>query len=235
MSEAERTAPAAQGDKPDGLFGALFVIVAIAVVLATAIAVVGLRIQGADALALYEESFPSDEPLPFGLELVDGMAMAGEARHVVLRRPSAESEPDPEPELPERVVLQRFGGALPATRQFAPTRANLPRDLTDDLEKWESAPYRFEAVTRRGTVQFGGMETDFIAQRTFEDDGTFFDSIRVNLTVGQKGGVLAAAWPTGYEGATVEALVPLLERIQLPEPDPEAPPAFEAPGDASAD
>lgn len=216
-----------QAQKPEGLLGALFVIVALALVLATGIAVLGLRIQSADAMALYTESFPGDEPLPLGLELVDGMAMAGEARHVVLRRSSAQDEPDAEVELPERVLLQRFGSALPATRQFAPNRENLPRDLTDDLEKWEEKPYRFEAVTRRGTVQFAGVETDYIAERTFEADGTFFDSIRVNLTVGQKGSVLDAAWPSEFDGADVATLVPLLERIQLPEPDPDEPPTFD--------
>lgn len=220
-------------DEPEGLVGALVVIVLLAVVVATTIAVLGLRVQSADVMALYEESFPGDVELPLGLELVDGMAMAGETRYIVLRRPSAEEDPDPDPSLPTRVVLQRFGSALQASRQFAPTRTNLPRDLSDDLEKWEKEPFRFQAVTRRGVVQFAGQETDFIVERTFEDDGAFFDAIRVDLTVDQAGTILVAMWGPNVESADVETLVPLLELVQLPAPDSEAPAALPAPGDAS--
>lgn len=220
--------------KPEGLFTALFVILGLVVVVGSAIAVFGLRVQNMDVMALYDDAFPGDEPVPLGLELVDGTALAGAQRWIVLRRPILEGTEDPTPELPTRVALGRMGDALPARRLFAPVAANLPRDLAEDLEKWEKEPYRFEAVTRRGTVVFDGFETDYLVMRTFDDEGSFFDRVRVDLTVGNTGGVLDAEWTRGFEGAQVEVLVPLLERIELPAADPDAAPVLPVMGGTEA-
>jgi hypothetical protein len=232
-AEPVSTGPPAQ-PKPEGLFTALFVIIGLVVVVGSAIAVFGLRVQNMDVMALYDDAFPGDEPIPMGLELVDGTALAGAQRWIVLRRPSATEGEDPTPELPVRVALGRMGDALPARRLFAPVAANLPRDLAKDLEKWEKEPYTFEAVTRRGTVVFDGFETDYLVMRTFEDDGTFFDRVRVDLTVGNTGGVLDAEWARDHDGAEVGVLVPLLERIELPAADPDAAPVLPVMGGTEA-
>ncbi|MEZ5980153.1 MAG: hypothetical protein R3F34_18335 [Planctomycetota bacterium] len=200
--------------KPEGLLGSLFTFLAIGLVGATVIAVLGLRLQGGDVRALYDELLPDHATaLPLGLEYTGGTALAGDQRWVLLDREGEERE-----DLPTRVAIARYKSVGESRRLFQPdVRENNPRDLGMELEKWKKEPYRFEATTRRGVVVFGAHETDWIQARHFQADGTFFDVIRVDLSVGMTGQVLFANFEAGYEGAKVEVLVPLLEQLHLAE------------------
>lgn len=209
--------------RPEGLVGAALGFVAIAIVFGLVVAAIGLRIGENDVSALRAELLPDLEqrPLPLGLEWKGGSAMAGESRWLVFERAVAAGPEPGAATWPERIVVGRFGDALPARRLFDPVLGNVPRDLSEDLERWREKPYRFEAVTRRETLAFGTHETDWLVLRTFEEDGSFHDTVRVDLTVGRVGQVLEARWPRGYEGADATVLVPFLERLVLPTPSAE--------------
>ena len=57
---------------------------------------------------------------------------------------------------------------------------------------------------------------NFLAFRSFAEDGTFQDTVRVNLTTDREAGqLLVATWGKDVEGATVQALVPILEQLDL--------------------
>jgi hypothetical protein len=211
---AERTA----APKPEGLLGAALGFVALALVVGLAVATFGLKLGQGDVSALLAEVLPdvATVPLPLGLEHVGGTALAGESRWLVFERKKDLDAAAVDSRWPQRVVFGRFGDALSARRLFDPVLGNVPRDLKEELERWEKEPYRFEAVTRRETLAFGTHETDFLVVRTFDKDRTFFDTVRIDLTVGQAGQVLDAMWPKGFEGADAKVLVPLLERLVLP-------------------
>lgn len=216
-ASAQSTEPAAPR-KPEGLVGAALGFVALALVVALTIATLGLKLGQNDVSALLTDVLPdlADAPLPLGLEHVGGTALAGESRWLVFERRAELGPEDVDVNWPQRVVFGRFGDALSARRLFDPVLGNVPRDLREELERWEKEPYRFDAVTRRETLTFGTHETDFLVVRTFEKDRTFFDTVRVDLTVGQVGQVLDAMWPKGFEDADAKVLVPLLERLVLP-------------------
>lgn len=219
---AERTAT----PKPEGLLGAALGFVAVALVVGLAVATFGLKLGQGDVSELLSDVLPdaATVPLPLGLEHVGGTALAGESRWLVFERRKDLEAAAVDTRWPERVVFGRFGDALSARRLFDPVLGNVPRDLKEDLERWEKEPYRFEAVTRRETLAFGTHETDYLVVRTFDKDRTFFDTVRIDLTVGQTGQVLDAMWPKGFEGADAKVLVPFLERLELPKPqEPSAP------------
>jgi hypothetical protein len=226
----------AASSRPEGLLGAALGFVALALVVGLAIATFGLKLGENDVSALLADVLPdlAEEPLPLGLEHVGGSALAGESRWLVLERRADLAPEAVDANWPQRVVFGRFGDALSARRLFDPVLGNVPRDLREELEAWEKKPYRFEAVTRREALTFGTHETDYLVVRTFEKDRTFFDTVRVDLTVGQVGQVLDAMWPTGFEGADAKVLVPLLERLVLPKPVVPAAPDAEAASDAAA-
>jgi hypothetical protein len=228
---AERSAP----QKPEGLLGAALGFVALTLVVGLAVATFGLKLGENDVSALLADVLPDvgTVPLPLGLEHVGGTTLAGESRWLVFERRKDLDTAAIDARWPERVVFGRFGDALSSRRLFDPVLGNVPRDLKEELERWEKEPYRFEAVTRRETLTFGTHETDFLVVRTYDKERSFFDTVRVDLTVGQVGQVLDAMWPKGFEGADAEVLVPLLERLVLPAPQVPANPAAEAAGDSA--
>lgn len=100
-----------------------------------------------------------------------------------------------EDSLPARLYLvtypkRRAPGVL--TRQFSGLRW---RDLSEIPAKGGTA------VIGGGKVEWSGYAADFVRQRRFIEGGTFRDTIRVNLSLGQECWIAYAIWPAGHIGS----------------------------------
>lgn len=227
-AEAQAQAPAAE-PKPEGLFGAVAVIVAIAAVFGIAVSVVGLKFQGFETRELYDATFGHVAELPFDFQYAGGTAIAGKQRWVRLQRPAAAPPVDPGFELPEVVLLGRFSGPTAAKRQFETGFERSTERIAERRREWEENPAEkgdWFARVASGVVQWGGLETDYLQLRSYGRDGLRRDLLRVDVSFGQTGQVLVAHWPEEQlDQVQLEAIVPFLSvlRFEGAEAAPEAP------------
>ena len=76
-------------ERPDSLFGVLFVMLGLMLIVGLGVAVFGLRLQGADSRELYDDLFGPGVELPYDLRFVGGTAVANKQRWVRLERPTS--------------------------------------------------------------------------------------------------------------------------------------------------
>lgn len=211
--------PAADEPKPEGLFGAVAVIVAIAAVFGIAVSVIGLKFQGFEARQLFDETFGHVEELPFDFQYAGGTATAGKQRWVRLQRPAAAPPLDPGFELPEVVLLGRFSGPTAAKRQFETGFERGTENIAERIREWEENPAEngdWFARVASGVVQWGGLETDYVQLRSYGRDGSRRDLLRVDVSFGQTGQVLVAHWPEEQlDRVRLEAIVPFLSVLSF--------------------
>jgi hypothetical protein len=219
-SQAE-SHPSEDQPKPEGLFGAVAVIVAIAAVFGVAVSVVGLKFQGYEARQLFDETFGHVAELPFGYRYAGGTATAGKQRWVRLERPAAAPPSDAEFALPEVVLLGRFSGPTAAKRQFQTGFEREAEQIAERRRKWEEDPAEngdWFARVASGVVQWGGLETDYLQLRSYGRDGRRRDLLRVDVSYGQTGQVLVAHWTEEeLDQAQLEAIVPFLSVLRFEE------------------
>ncbi|QDU69294.1 hypothetical protein [Engelhardtia mirabilis] len=79
--------------RPDSLFGVLFVMLGLMLVVGLGVAVLGLRVQGADSRELYDDLFEPGVELPYSLHFAGGTAVASKQRWVRLERTVEPAEP----------------------------------------------------------------------------------------------------------------------------------------------
>lgn len=206
--------------EPEGLLKTLFVVIVLAAIGSTAIAFIGRAIQRADSNGLALELIPEEAELPFGLVRAGGVAVANDQRWVrYARQPGERLDPEGRPE-PQVVLFGRYGAVLAVTRQFRLDGMARDERIDERRGEWEEDPSQtFEAFLEKGTTPVGPgfqFETDFLKFRSYREDGTFEDTIRVNLTTTREAGqLLVATWPANQEGAAIETLEPMLELLQL--------------------
>ncbi len=215
-----------EDQRPDGLFKTLFIVILLGLLGSTAIALAGRAIQRADSGGLAIDLLPDEAALPFGFVRTGGVAVANDQRWARYMRPSGELLDEAGRPVPEVFLLGRYGAVLAVSRQFKAQDFVRGDDLSDRFEEWQEDPgeHAFEGFLEKGTTPVGPgltLETDFLAFRSFEEEGSFQDTIRVNLTSNREAGqLLVATWPLNAEGAEVETLLPILERLALElEPD----------------
>ena len=217
---------AAEQSKPEGLFGAVAVIVAIAAVFGIAVSVVGLKFQGFEARQLFDETFGHVDELPFDFQYAGGTATAGKQRWVRLQRPAAAPPLDLDYALPEVVLLGRFSGPTAAKRQFETGFEQTVEDIAKRRREWEENPAEkgdWFARVASGVVQWGGLETDYLQLRSYGRDGSRRDLLRVDVSFGQTGQVLVAHWPEEQlDQVELEAIVPFLSVLRFEEGAAEA-------------
>ncbi|MHC4375990.1 MAG: hypothetical protein ACYS26_05265 [Planctomycetota bacterium] len=217
---------AAEEPKPEGLFGAVAVIVAIAAVFGVAVSIIGLKFQGFEARQLFDETFGHVEQLPFDFQYAGGTATAGKQRWVRLQRPAAAPPLDPGFELPEVVLLGRFSGPTAAKRQFETGFERGAESIAKRRREWEENPAEkgdWFARVASGVVQWGGLETDYLQLRSYGRDGSRRDLLRVDVSYGQTGQVLVAHWPEEQlDQVQLEAIVPFLSVLRFEEGAAEA-------------
>ncbi len=220
MNAQGNVEPASHEAKPEGLFSALFVVSALGLVVAFAIALIGMRIQRGDSDRLALELLPKELELPYGFLHSGGVAVANDQRWVrYARSPSAPAELDGQP-LPEVILLARYRAVLAVERQFGIQGLVSGEELDRRKQQWSEHPEQgFDALLAKGNVPVGTagtLETDYIAVRSFSADGSFRDVVRVNLTTERdEGQMLVANWPLNVEGADIDLLRPILDLLQL--------------------
>lgn len=207
--------------KPEGLFGAVAVIVAIAAVFGIAVSVVGLKFQGFEARQLFDETFGHVDELPFGFQYAGGTATAGKQRWVRMQRPAAAPPLDAGFALPEVVLLGRFSGPTAAKRQFETGFEWEAESIARRRREWEENPAEkgdWFARVASGVVQWGGLETDYLQLRSYGRDGSRRDLLRVDVSFGQTGQVLVAHWPEEQlDQVQLDAIVPFLGALRFEE------------------
>ena len=228
MSAMEATADlTGENQRPDGLFKTLFIVILLGLLGSTAIALAGRAIQRADSGGLAIDLLPDEAALPFGFVRTGGVAVANDQRWARYTRPAGELLDEAGRPIPEVFLLGRYGAVLAVSRQFKAQDFVRGDDLSDRFDEWQEDPseHAFDGFLEKGTTPVGPrltLETDFLAFRSFDEEGSFQDTIRVNLTANREAGqLLVATWPSDVEGAEVEALLPILEQLEL-ELEPES-------------
>lgn len=223
--------PAAEvpAPRPDTMFGVLVAVIVLAAIFGIGVAFVGLRVQGADSRELFEDLFAPGVELPMDLRFAGGTAVANKQRWVRLERSAdgangadgPEGAGDGEDTLPETVLIGRYAGPLPVSRQFETDRLPSGQRLAERRDRWiekgEEGDERedWTGLIDRGAVGFGPWEADYVHLREFQADGSFYDLIRVNLSTGSTGQILVGQWTPGDDGARVESLRPVLNALEL--------------------
>jgi len=210
--------------RPEGLIGALIVVVLLAIVGSTVIAVLGIQIQRGDSRRLAEDLLPTGVELPYGFYRAGGTAVANDQRWVRYAR-AADSPAEVDGELlPETILIGRFHSFVAVKRQFDTAQLASGEALGQKVEHWnddeDDEPRKdFSGLLAKGTVPLGPLGTyvtDYVTVRDYTSDGHFTDHIRVNLTTGRESAqLLDAVWPEDTEGASVDVLAPLLELLHL--------------------
>ncbi len=168
------------------------------------------------ALALQEEAFllPTGEKvyiLSDGVVVEDGsevteMLMGFDIQHGVGSGESGDEE------------AYDWSGVEILSQETSPSRVFLvqyPRERADSVirSQFQGIDWRDlteidadggRAAVEGGKLRWSGYSADFVRERTFIEGGTFRDTVRVNLSLGQECWIAYAIWPVSHEGSSAK-------------------------------
>lgn len=129
----------------------------------------------------------------------------------------AEQPGDPEPPLPEEVLLVRYGspqGVLDVFSRDGDEGGG--REASRRMTEWEEEPFDWHTEMERGETSWKGWRAAFVRERAFDEEGTWRESLRVNLSTPGRYLAVFLHWPTGVP-ASEERLREFLAAVALEE------------------
>jgi len=192
------------------LGGVVKVALALALLVLAVVALARPRSAPEDPRELLASWFAVGE-LPFGLEPVEAYTLAGGEQVVALEAPLAsEFEPEPPPDAVLVVAYPRSSAARAIAELF---RAPGGGPQGGGPQR----PAGGDASSERGELAWREFSVRYVRERKREDDGTFHDTVRVDLASDERPCVLFARWPEGASGSlahTLELLAALAPRAR---------------------
>ncbi|MFT5291416.1 MAG: hypothetical protein ACI82F_003497 [Planctomycetota bacterium] len=135
--------------------------------------------------------------------------------------------PDPGGEGPEELLFVRYSSNSSAEADMngnKPTRSpgakgekgeKLPDDPSMALDKWRDQPdFAMHLTVETGQVLWGGWRAARATERSLRADGTWRESVRVNLSQSNRFLILFAQWPVG-KSANADQLEPILRQVAM--------------------
>ena len=175
----------------------------------------GESLDGADLVA---EWMPTGAPAGFRVASANRLP----TREVML---VLERQGDADLSGPEELILVRYpsngqaeakmrGSSAPQSADSS-GRGGEHEDPAQELERWQrERDFNLHLTVDRGEIVWGAWRAASATERSLRDDGTWRESIRVNLSQPDRYLLLFAQWPPN-ESADPEALKPILARIAM--------------------
>ena len=130
---------------------------------------------------------------------------------------SAEAASSLDPPLPEEILLVRYGSPQGVLSVFSKDEnGEGQRGASRQMAEWEEEPFDWHTEMERGEVSWKGWRAAFVRERAFDDEGTWRESLRVNLSTPGRYLAVFAHWPLGVP-ASEERLQEILAAVALEE------------------
>ncbi|MCZ6599201.1 MAG: hypothetical protein O7B99_16295 [Planctomycetota bacterium] len=205
-------------ERPVGVLGVAFGLLLIAALGFLVTSFLANRFDGAAEL---ERILPA-ERLPFGLALVESAALPTGERMIRLAADAHDgkggegAEPGEEPEPPpDEVILTLYRSPGAVTKLFAAPDRSKEHETRQLIRAWQKDPsFAMHSEMQRGELRWSGWRAGFVRERSFQQGGSWRDSIRVNLSSENRLLVLFAQWPTDTEPSE-KRLKDLLRLVDL--------------------
>ena len=202
-------------ERAAGVLGVAFGLLLLA---ALGLAITLLLANRYDGATELERILPA-ERLPFGLALVESAALPTGERMIRLAAANegaegAEPSEDPEPP-PDEVILTLYRSPGAVTKLFATPDRGKEHETRQRMRAWQKDPsFAMHSEMQRGELRWSGWRAAFVRERSFQEGGSWRDSIRVNLSTEERLLVLFAQWPTDTEPSE-KSLKELLKLVDL--------------------
>ncbi len=205
-SASAETGAAAPREHTGGVIGIALGLLVLAGAIA---AVVSQRARTIEPDAALESVFARE--LPFGLVARAGAALPTGERVVAVDVPSDVAWPR-DAAAPAELLFGFYRSPGAVSALFG---AEAAIEDFGQLTQWEQTPdFAFRRPLDQGELEWGAWRAAWRRERSHRDDGTWVDTVRVNLSRERSLVVLFATWPPGVD-ADAAALVPFLEAAEL--------------------
>ncbi len=210
------------GQRTENVFGVLATTLVLGVFALAILVIVGLalfgRAQTLDGDELAKELFRDGVP-PFGLVAADATRFPSRERIARYALPASSETPRSEPDEVVCVIVpsleaaeKLFEAAGAEEGGFGPPReeGDDAREASQRLIDWQADPsFAWSTLLKADEVVWSRWEARYRIVRAFRADGTWRDSVRVELSQPQRPLILFAQLPPGVEAtdAHVDAVV----------------------------
>lgn len=164
------------------------------------------RAREVDGAARQVELFGAG-PLPFGLVLAEAVKLPGGESVVRFAREGEGREPAAATfiEYPSRAAVEGLFAGLDAP------------DVGRRVQEWQADPKEaWNAVVRRGPLEWGEWSTKWLVERAFHAGGGWHEEARVDLGTSGRALVLYVHWPDEVP-ADEKHVLALAEALRLPQ------------------